>query len=33
VLTCPSMAEAIEIASQHPTARIGTFELRPFAQE
>jgi hypothetical protein len=33
VLTCPSMAEAIEIAAQHPTARIGTFELRPFAQE
>jgi hypothetical protein len=32
VLTCPSMTEAIEIASQHPTARIGTFELRPFAQ-
>ena len=32
VLTCPSLSEAIEIASQHPTARIGTFELRPFAQ-
>jgi hypothetical protein len=32
VLTCPSLTEAIEIASQHPTARIGTFELRPFAQ-
>ncbi len=22
------MAEAVEIASRHPTARIGTFELR-----
>jgi len=26
------MDEAIEIASRHPTARIGTFELRPFWQ-
>ena len=32
VLTCPGMAEAIQIASRHPTARIGTFELRSFAQ-
>ena len=32
VLTCASLAEATEIASQHPTARIGTFELRPFAR-
>jgi hypothetical protein len=32
VLACPSMAEAVEIASRHPTARIGTFEVRPFAQ-
>jgi len=28
LLECASMAEAAEIASQHPTARIGTFELR-----
>jgi len=33
VLACPSLAEACEIASQHPTARFGTLELRPFAQE
>ncbi|HME66566.1 MAG TPA: YciI family protein [Streptosporangiaceae bacterium] len=33
VLACPSLAEAVEIASQHPTARFGTLELRPFAQE
>ncbi len=32
VLACPSMAGAVEIASRHPTARIGTFEVRPFAQ-
>jgi hypothetical protein len=32
VLACPSLAEAVEIASRHPTVRIGTFELRPFAQ-
>jgi hypothetical protein len=32
VLECASMDEAIEIASRHPTARIGTFELRPFWQ-
>jgi hypothetical protein len=33
VLACPSLADAVEIASQHPTARFGTLELRPFAQE
>ena len=32
VLACASLAQAIEIASQHPTVRIGTFELRPFVQ-
>jgi len=32
ILTCPSLAEAAEIAAQHPTARIGALELRPFAQ-
>ena len=31
VLTCPSLADAVQIASRHPTARIGTFELRPLA--
>jgi hypothetical protein len=31
VLTCPSLADAVQIAARHPTARIGTFELRPFA--
>jgi hypothetical protein len=33
ILTCPSLAEAVKIASQHPTARFGTLELRPFAQD
>ena len=33
ILTCPSLAEAAEIAAQHPTARIGALELRPFAQD
>jgi hypothetical protein len=32
ILTCPSLAQAVEIAAQHPTARIGTIEVRPFAQ-
>jgi hypothetical protein len=31
VLECADMAEAVEVAAGHPTARIGTFELRPFA--
>jgi hypothetical protein len=30
VLECDSLSEAIEIAARHPTARSGTFELRPF---
>ena len=32
VLTCPSLADAVEIASRHPTARTGALELRPFPQ-
>ncbi len=31
VLECASLEEAIEVTSRHPTARIGTFELRPFS--
>ena len=33
ILSCPTLTEAAEIAGQHPTARIGTLELRPFAQD
>jgi len=29
VLECESLAQAIEVSSRHPTAKIGTFELRP----
>ena len=32
VLECADIDEAIEVASRHPTAKIGTFELRPFRQ-
>jgi hypothetical protein len=32
VLQCASLQEAIEVSSRHPTARIGTFELRPFPE-
>jgi len=31
VLECADLDEAIEVASRHPTALIGTFELRPYA--
>jgi hypothetical protein len=30
VLECADLAEAIEVASRHPTAAYGTFELRPY---
>ena len=30
VIECASLGEAIAVASRHPTAKIGTFELRPF---
>jgi hypothetical protein len=30
VLECVDLDQAIEIASRHPTARFGTFELRPY---
>jgi hypothetical protein len=30
VLECADLAEAIEVSSRHPTARYGTFELRPY---
>lgn len=32
VLECASLDEAIEVSSSHPTAKIGTFELRPFQE-
>jgi hypothetical protein len=33
VLECADLDEAIEVASRHPVARIGTVEVRPFWQE
>jgi hypothetical protein len=30
VIDCAGLDEAIEIASRHPTASIGTVEVRPF---
>jgi hypothetical protein len=30
ILECADLDEAIEIASQHPMARFGRLELRPF---
>ncbi len=32
VLECADLDEAIEVSSRHPTAKIGTFELRPFLE-
>jgi hypothetical protein len=32
VLECESLAEAIEVAYRHPSARAGTFELRRFLE-
>jgi hypothetical protein len=33
VLECADLAAAIEVSSRHPTAKIGTFELRPYWEE
>ncbi len=30
VIECADLDEAIEVASRHPTARMGTIEVRPF---
>ncbi len=32
ILECADAAEAIEVASKHPVARLGTIEVRPFWQ-
>jgi hypothetical protein len=33
ILACADLDEAIEVASKHPVARVGTLELRPFWEE
>ena len=30
VLECADLDEAVEVSARHPTARFGTFELRPY---
>lgn len=32
VLECDDLDQAIEVSSRHPTARFGTFELRPYTE-
>jgi hypothetical protein len=33
ILECADLDEAIEVAAQHPVARFGTIEVRPFWRE
>jgi hypothetical protein len=33
VLECTDLDEAVAVASRHPSARFGTFELRPYVTE
>ncbi len=33
VLECADLDQALEVCSRHPTATIGTFELRPYSDE
>ena len=33
IVECADLDEALDVASRHPTAAIGTIEIRPFAQE
>ena len=33
IVECEDLDEVLEVASRHPTAVIGTIEIRPFAQE
>jgi hypothetical protein len=30
ILECANLDDAIEVSARHPTAQIGTFELRPY---
>jgi len=32
VIECADLDDAVEIASRHPTARLGTIEIRPFLE-
>jgi hypothetical protein len=33
MLECADLDEAIEVAGKHPVARIGSIEVRPFAED
>jgi hypothetical protein len=33
ILECADLDEAIEVAGKHPVARIGSIEVRPFAED
>jgi len=33
LLECADLDEALEVAGKHPVARIGSIEVRPFAEE
>ncbi len=33
ILDCADLDEAMEVAAQHPMARFGSLELRPFVEE
>ena len=33
ILECADLDEAIEVAGKHPVARIGSLEVRPFAED
>jgi hypothetical protein len=33
IVECADLDEALDVASRHPTAVIGTIEIRPFVQE
>ena len=33
ILECADLDEAIEVASKHPVAQIGSLEVRPFAED
>jgi len=33
ILECADLDEALEVAGKHPVARIGSLEVRPFAED
>ena len=33
ILECADLDEAVEVAGKHPVARIGSIEVRPFAED